>query len=305
MNDFGLIAAILSPFFSSVSTIFKSGAAKILTPLPVVGIGGALGSLILFIISKVRGEKISLRKIELHKKDFIAIVAFRFLLGELSFTYGLSQTSAAKAIFFTKIEPYFVLLLGWLFLKEKIEPKQLALLFVHLSGAVLLSTGGNFITFGKAQRGDLFIIIAMALFAVSYPFGTRLAKNVGSMTSSALALGLSSLIVIPLMFAFTPLDVLSYSITGWTYLIAYVLLFNVLALTLWFSSLKTVKGWMVSALRYIGPILGAPVAYFLFKDTLSPVQIVGALIILVTSFIIAREHFRASKVSLPQPLEES
>lgn len=138
------MAAILSPFFSSVSTIFKSEAAKALSPLVVVSFGGIIGSIILFAIAFVRREKISKKLLKENTKDIGFLILLRFMLGEIIFTYGLVNTSVIKAIFFTKIEPYFVLILGWLLLKEKVKAKDLLLLTIHLFGALLLSTGGIF-----------------------------------------------------------------------------------------------------------------------------------------------------------------
>lgn len=289
---YGLLFAILSPLASSIATIFKAGAAKALSPLPVVGLGGALGSLILFSLAKIREEKITLHAIKLNKNDLILIILLRFLLGELFFTSGLAQTSAIKAIFFTKIEPYFVLFLGWLLLKERVQFKHLALLSIHLVGAILLSTGGNFGIVGNAQIGDLFIIMAMAFFASSYIYGKRLAHTIGPISSNAVSMGIGSIIVIPFMLVLSPMANLAFPSQGWLYLLLYVVLFNVIALTLWFATLKTVKGWMASALRYIGPVLGAPLAFLLFGETLNSTQLLGAAIILTTSFLIAKEHLR-------------
>src|SRR3989344_2454267 len=141
-NQYGFIAAILSPFFSSVSTIFKSEAAKALSPLVVVSFGGIIGSAILFAIAFIRHERLSRKLIKENVKDIILLILLRFILGEIIFTYGLIKTFAIKAIFFTKIEPYFVLILGWFLLKEKVKRKDLLLLTIHLFGALLLSTGG-------------------------------------------------------------------------------------------------------------------------------------------------------------------
>ncbi len=295
----GLIFAILSPFFSSISTIFKSGAAKTLGPLPVVGIGGLIGGVLLLIIAAIRHERISVDKIKENLGDLKAIIFWRFLLGEIFMAIGLSQTSAIKAIFFTKIEPYFVLIFAWLFLKEKVKPYYFLLLSMHLFGAALLSTGGEFNIVGNAQIGDLFIIISMAFFAVSYKQGKDLATKLGPVSSSAISLLVASAVVLPFTFLLTPMSNLTTPSSGWTHLIVYVILFNVFALTLWFASLKYVKGWIASTLRYIGPVLGAPVAYFLFGDTLNLTQIIGALIILATSFVIALEHFKTSKTVEP------
>jgi drug/metabolite transporter (DMT)-like permease len=288
-NYYGLLAAILSPFFSSVSTIFKSEAAKDLSPLIVVSFGGIIGSIILFIIAKFRREKISNQLIKNNLKDISLLVVLRFIVGELTLTYGLANTSAIKAIFFTKIEPFFVLVLAWIFLKEKVKARYLLLLSIHLFGAILLSTGGLFLT---PHVGDLLVIFAMFCFAASYISGERISHNLGSTFSSAIPMGIASLMLLPFAVFSSYSHLFNYSLKGWEFLFIYVVLFNVIALTLWFSSLRLVKGWIVSALRYVGPILGAPVAYFMFGQTLRSAQILGAGIIVITSLLIAREHFK-------------
>lgn len=295
MINFGLIAAVLSPFFSSIATVFKSGAAKELTPLFVVSIGGIIGSILLFAIAKLLKEKISFEKIKNCWKELSSLIILRFILGELFLTIGLSQTSAVKAIFFTKIEPYFVLLIAWIFLKERIRRKHFVFLTIHLVGALILSTGGNLKFLNQIHVGDLLIILSMGFFASSYTFGAKLSHNLGAITSNALSMGIASLILLPIMLLYLPIPL--HNTQGLVYLFVYVFLFNVIALTLWFASLKTVKGWMVSALRYIGPALGAPVAYILFKETLSFTQIIGAGIILTTSFLITREHIQMTEAS--------
>lgn len=291
MND--VLPAILSPFFSSIATIFKAGAAKTLTPLTVVAVGGLIGSIILFLVAILFREKLTLEKIRSNWKDLFSVFILRNLLGELLFTFGLAQTEAVKAIFFTKIEPFFVLIIAWFILKEKVTGKNIFLLLIHLIGAILLSTGGNINIVSKAQIGDLMVILAMGFFALSYTFGKRLAHNVGSTSSNAISMGIASVLLLPFVFLFSPISQHANQSQGWLYLLIYVVLFNVISLTLWYISLKTVKGWIVSALRYIGPVLGVPVAYILFAERLNSTQIFGAIIIIVTSFLMVREHFRS------------
>lgn len=135
----------------------------------------------------------------------------------------------------------------------------------------------------------------MFCFASSYIFGKRVSHNLGPTLGNAVPMGIANLILFPLAIVTSSSDIFSYSLKGWEFLFIYVILFNVIALTLWFYSIKMVKGWIVSALRYVGPVLGAPVAYFLFGQTLNPAQIMGAVVIIVTSFLIAKEHFSATK----------
>lgn len=293
-NYYGLIAAILSPFFSSVATIFKSGATKNLSPLLVIVAGGIIGAVLLFLLAKLFHEKLTFKKIKENKKDLLLVFLFRSLLGELFLTFGLSQTEAVKAIFLTKIEPYFVLILAWIFLKEKVQPKHLILLLIHLIGVIILSTGGKMDIVNRAQIGDLFIVISIAFFAVSYNYGKKLAHNIGPISSNAITMGAASLLLLPFLFISSSMQKLNHPL-GYTYLIIYVVLFNVIALTLWYASLKSVKGWIVSALRYIGAILGLPIAYLVLGESLNKNQILGAIIVVTTSFLIVKEHLRQTK----------
>lgn len=286
--EYGLLFAILSPIFSSIATIFQSGATKALNPLVVASIGGLLGSVILFAIIFSTGERKIFARAKKNSKDLAALTVLRAILGQVLLATGLSMTTGVKAIFFTKIEPYFVLGFHWLIEKERIRPRQLALLAVHVIGVIILSTGGIF-TLGTAQLGDLLIIIAMLLFASSYVFGARLSKHLGARVSNAITLGIGGLIILPFALTFSP-AVAWTSTVGWEYLVSYVILFNVIALTLWFAALKTVKGWIVSALRAVGPLFGLPFAYVLFGETLTEIQLAGAVIVIVTSALIAREH---------------
>lgn len=64
-----------------------------------------------------------------------------------------------------------------------------------------------------------------------------------------------------------PLQILPQ--TWWLYMLASIILFNVISLTLWYASLKTVKAWIVSALRSLRPLFGASFAWLLFGETLS------------------------------------
>ena len=217
------------------------------------------------------------------------MVILRNLMGQLFLAYGLSLTSGIKAIFFTKTEPYLVLFWHWILKKEKVKAKYLILLFFHIIGAVVLSTGGNLIV-NKPQIGDLLIIMAMGLFSLSYSYGKILSHNIGAVTSNALTLGISGAILLPFAFLGSHFSYSIFHNNGWIYVTAYVLLFNVVGLTFWFSSLKTVPAWVVSSLRSLGPLLGAPVAYIIFGESLSNIQIIGGAIVLITSFLIAREH---------------
>jgi len=288
MVDVGLAAGILSPLLSSIATIYFAQASKLVDPLLLSAFTGLLaGSVLLITLHFTKGLP-KLHQLRAYAKDLATVTVLRFTLGQLLFAYGLSMTAGIKAIFFSKIEPYFVLLFDWIILKEKPKPRTLGLLAVHLTGAILLSTGGR-LEFGTAQLGDFLVILAMLCFGATYLKSARLSKGLGARASNGLSQFLGGSLLLPFAFFLFPSAGFGSS-TGWLYFLVYVTLFHIISLTLWFVALKNVKGWIVSALRALGPLAGAPFAFLVFGETLTAVQLVGAAIVLTTSALITREH---------------
>jgi drug/metabolite transporter (DMT)-like permease len=70
---------------------------------------------------------------------------------------------------------------------------------------------------------------------------------------------------------------------GWYYALATVVVFYVLSSGLWFFSLKEVPAWLASALRCVGPVIAAPIAWIVFDQRLTTLQMFGALTVVGTS----------------------
>lgn len=286
----GLLFAIISPLVTSIATILIGGAVKLINPWIVLSISPLIGSVILFFIAWFKGQRFRLQELRDNKNDIFSLIFTRQIVGWAIFVLGLTFTDVIKAIFFTKVEPYFVLLFHWIVYKEKVKRKHLILLAVHIFGAILLSTGGKFIGFGRSQFGDLFVIVSMACAALSYIPAAKLSRVMGAIKINTIMLFTAGLVFLPFTLFFSTQVAGWISIRGWIYLIGYSVLFSCIGLTLWFASLKTVKSWIVSSLRALGPLIGVPFAYFLLGETLTLTQLLGGLIVLATSFLIAREH---------------
>jgi len=294
MKHKGLLFAIVSPLVTSIATILLGGSVKLLDPWIILSFSPLIASVTLFLIVLLRGQRFKLQEIKDHQGDIFSLIVLRQIIGWAIFVVGLTFTDVIKAIFFTKVEPYFVLLIHWFVYKEKVQKKHLLLLAVHIFGAILLSTGGKNIGFGKAQFGDLLVILSMACSSLSYIPATKLAKAIGAIKINTISQFAAALVFLPFAFLFSA-KTGWVDVRGWVYLVGYTILFSCIGLTLWFASLKTVKSWIVSSLRALGPLIGVPFAYLLLGETLTAVQLVGGVIILATSFLIAREHITLAR----------
>jgi drug/metabolite transporter (DMT)-like permease len=290
-----LLFALLSPIFSNIATVIASKGTKEIPPLLFLSIYSLIGSFLLLVILYASRKSINLKKIKGNLGDLSKVVALRGVAGNILLMFGLSITSGISAIFFTKMEPYFVLMWNWILKREKIRKTYLGLLSVHICGVVLLASGGAF-AFSGTELGDLLIIAAMALFALSYIPSRKISEEMGAVSSNIVTGAISGIIVLPFALLFlTGIGGIAHVIqpSGWYYLFLYIFFFFMLALTLWFASLKGVKAWIVSALRAVGPLVGAPFAWIFFGQTLNTVQIIGAGIVLATSFVISIIHTRS------------
>ncbi len=77
----------------------------------------------------------------------------------------------------------------------------------------------------------------------------------------------------------------------------HAVLFYIFAISLLYASLDGIEGWLSSALRATGPLVAAPIAFIFFGESLGPVQMFGALIVLLTSALISKQEKKSNRAS--------
>ncbi len=280
----GILAILCASMLSSIGWIFEGEAIARLAPVPVICIASLLGGASLLVLGTCTGKR-SLREILPYLTiSFLIFSIFRSGIISLLFGYCLTLTSSTKAMFLTKIEPYMVLLIQILFYGHRTTPAHLLLLAAHLAGAVVLSTGGS-LFFSTDRLGDLLILVAVTGNAALYGPSQRYAQQMGALYASGVSQLIGGIALIPLLLA-TPLDSVRGSaehLVGWYYALATVVVFYILSTALWFFSLKEVPAWLASALRCVGPVIAAPIAWLVFGQGLTLLQTCGALVVVGTS----------------------
>jgi drug/metabolite transporter (DMT)-like permease len=291
MTNFRLAisAAIASSVLSSLAWVYQGEAVRYLSPIVAACFINLISAGILFVYLWARSSLPSWAELWENRKDILLVSFIRPILAGTVFCYALTLTSGLKMMFFTKLEPYFVLFLAWLLEKQKISFGQLLLLIVHICGAVLLSTNGKF-SFDTAQYGDLLVIATVGLISFAYLPASRLSRAVGALKVNMSIMIIGGSFLLPFALLVTPAPLTELPWQGWGNLVVSLLLFQIFGLSFWYFSLGTVQGWLVSALRATGPVFAAPFAYVFYQQKLSSLQIIGAVIVLLTSAMMARGH---------------
>lgn len=279
--------AILSSVLSSIAWIFQGLAVHDLSPLVVAAAQGILSGLIFFVAGRVRAKPLRLDLIRQNFQSLMVLTLLRQVIVGVLLNYAQVYSSSIKIMFFTKLEPYFVLFWAWVLAGERISRQHFLLLLIHVSGAVLLSTGAE-IHLGDAQLGDILVILGLTISSFSYMRAKKLSQDLGAATVNGITGVISGIVLLPFAIATAPAHAWTFSSLGWLHVLAVVVLFNVFGLTMWYYALGHLDSWLVSALRAVGPLAAAPVAWFFFGQTLSGMQIFGGALVLITSGALAR-----------------
>jgi probable blue pigment (indigoidine) exporter len=187
-----------------------------------------------------------------------------------------------------RLEPIFVIILSYIFLREKPNMKQIVIILIMIFGAFLFSTGGNINIISQTQVGDLIILFSLLFFAYSYIPTKKIGNEINSVTVTTVNNLISGLILFVIML-FLPINLITITIGNIWLLLAYVIFFYVFVLYFLFASMKKTKAWVVSSLLSLSAVVGAFIAYLWLGETMNIIQIIGATIILISSYFIVKK----------------
>jgi drug/metabolite transporter (DMT)-like permease len=203
-------------------------------------------------------------------------------------TMGLQYTSAPKASLIIATIPIAVLILSTIILKEKSSPARLISIVLSLAGIFILITGetGFRLSLEGSFVGDLLIfgaVISAALYIVS-------ARNLGRKYS---ALEITSMQILYGALFYTPAFLWELPGISWSQIsgsslwaVVYLTIFATIGAFLCYNfALTRVSATRASLFINMIPVVTAIGAWILLKETLTLVQAVGGLLVLLSVFI--------------------
>lgn len=211
------------------------------------------------------------------------ILIFAFLgifgYGLMSITYltaikGLSLTTAVLILY---TYPFWVMLISHFFTENRITKKEVGCLILAASGLGLL-LGGHI------EVKEMWALGSGLLSAILYSIYIVLSeKNQNGTNPLISSLYVISFGALALLTFFRPslLAISSFSSYQLSLIGGIAFFCTVLPLTLELSALQKIKSSEFSLLMMLEPISAVTLGVVVFKETLEPLQIIGALIILL------------------------
>lgn len=237
---------------------------------------------------------VQIKKTKINIADVPKLVAVGILIITLNIAFffeGISKTSAINASVLSLSTPMFSVLVGWIFLKEKVN-------FVNLTG-ILLGLLGALVIIGIPQllsgnyspeflTGNILLILASLSFVAGATLSQSLLKKYSTLTVTAVAFLVGALtFLIPALKEYLLNPVWTKSVTfigamGLTYM---TLLSSISAYFLFEWGLSKTDIVKADLFQYIEPFIAAALALSLLGEKVSLSFLIGAAAIAVGVFL--------------------
>lgn len=184
----------------------------------------------------------------------------------------------------TSIQTLMVIVLARLWLGSPIRPLAVVAAFAGIFGVVLI------VLTPKAALDPIGVVAGLAA-ALSMAAGTVLSRRwqppVSPLTFSAWQLTAGGLLLLPAVFAFEPAlpPLTGSNLAGFLYL---GLIGSALTYILWFRGLALLAPSVVSTLGLLSPVMAVLLGWLVAGETLTPIQIAGIVIVLVSVWLSQR-----------------
>lgn len=283
----GYLAAVFAPFFIAASIIVTKMAGTVAHPLVIAGLGTLMSVPFLLLPRLVSKTPFDAPKILKELAiPFWKVVATRNVIGQILIIIGFTMTTAVKSVLLLRLEPLFVFAWSVMLLGEKPKPPKLMLLLALLVGSALVVAPQG--ASGGPNLGDALIALSLLFFSYSY-FPTQ--EVVSKATPAGLNI-LSNLAggIIVTIIAVLACDRQAFQVsTEAIQLIAgYSITFFVIAGSLYFYAFKALKPWVIASFLSLEVVFGLILAFVVLKESIAPLQLMGAAVVLAATIGIGR-----------------
>jgi drug/metabolite transporter (DMT)-like permease len=254
--------------------LFESG----ITPIEVVQIRATLASLLLALVFSVRRRELfRIRRADIGY--FLLLGGVAMALVQLTYFYAISKLQVAAAILLQYMAPILVALFSVCFWKERPTATKLGALVLSFLGCYLV-VGGYNLQFVQMNRvGILWGLAAAVCYAGYALLGERGMHRYSPWTVLFYALAFSAL---SWHIFYEPFHYLraAYSLTQWTGL-GYISVFGTaIPFGLYFVGINHIRSTRAMITATLEPISAGFIAYLFLGEALSPLQILGAALVI-------------------------
>ena len=187
--------------------------------------------------------------------------------------YRQLNVSLATLIYY--VGPILVVLFSPILFREKLTGRKTASVIIVAVGLVCIS--GSVVMTGMSTIGILLAMLSALLYSTLIVFNKRIVRTSG-MQTAAIELDVSFVVV--LGYTLCTAGVPQIAAADWPYILVIGFVNTGLAYLCYFSGLQKLSGQSVALISYIDPVSALIFSALLLHESMTPIQMVGALAII-------------------------
>ena len=197
----------------------------------------------------------------------LSIASGLMLTFHFSFWYqSLHLTTISNATILANTHPLFILILGFLFLKEKVDSKSIKWMILAVAGTACITLfSSELVTTESSSKGNLYALFA-AIFFSGYLLIGRYVRQRVTMTRYTFVVYLVSFISFLVYALLTSVPLGPFPIREYGIFLALAIFPTLLGHSLFNWSLKYLKMAYVSTAMLLEPLFATILALFIFKE---------------------------------------
>jgi len=287
---------LMAVVFWAVNFSLIKIALREFSPLGFNGIRMVVASVILVSFFLISREGFSMTRSDFWKIIVLGLIGNTVF--QMFFIHGLNWSTASSTAIVMAMTPVFVALLSTTSKQEKIHWAAWVGIAVSFVGLYLVLTKqpGVFRFSWEEVRGDLLILFGNLCWAIYTVFSKPLLERMSPLKLTSTTMAVGALFYLP--FCLKDLSQLPYSeisLGAWGALLYSSFFALTLSYLIWYGSVKRVGNTKTAIYSNITPILTVIIAYFFIAERITPLQGIGAGIIILGVYFarLGYHHFRA------------
>ncbi len=201
---------------------------------------------------------------------------------------SLALTSITSSTVLVNTHPIFVLIFGFLLLREKVSLKAVMFVVIAVAGMVTLSFG-DFVRGVDTLAGDLLAIVSAAAVSGYFLIGRKVRRRMGAplYAVSVYFIAAASLTVLTLAGGISLFD---YSLKDYLMFLGMAFFCTLLGHTLFNWALKYLKTSFISTAVLLEPVFATLLGMIIFAEYPGVITILGGAVVLFGILMFVREE---------------
>jgi drug/metabolite transporter (DMT)-like permease len=256
-------------------------------PVVLAGARALAAAIALFVY--VAARRRSHLRIGLGDAPFLAVFGIAGLAGmHVSYFKAISYTNVATAILLEYLAPVIVLAVSVVFLREKVTVALPLGVFMSVAGCALVVGAFSGPEVGISALGLAWGLAAACFFALYSLMGRYAAHRFSPWT--LLVWGLAAAAVFWLVYLGGPAKIMALvTQPAGAAVVAYMAIFStIVPFAAFLSALHHIDATRALVVSTLEPVIAAAVAFVLFDEAFSPLQLAGGALVLAAIIVVER-----------------